>query len=223
MSFLCYKGFLLVGRQEVRCTEHGNWSSVLPFCKQADCGKPVAVANSVNETNVTTYGSFVRYSCNAGYRLVGEPVSFCFLNEKWSPTPICTIRDCGPLEVPDSGSATVSATTFGSSEIYWCNKGYNLVGNQLRTCLQNGTWSGDKPSCIPKDCGRLFDPANGKVFFNDTTFGAKAVFSCQEGYVMSGTDLVTCMANGSFQDCSIADCGNLTAPDHGTLNMNSTV
>ncbi|XP_052280450.1 C4b-binding protein beta chain-like [Dreissena polymorpha] len=184
MSFLCYKGFLLVGRQEVRCTEHGNWSSVLPFCKQADCGKPVAVANSVNETNVTTYGSFVRYSCNAGYRLVGEPVSFCFLNEKWSPTPICTIRDqqavlrfnidfklftdCGPLEVPDSGSATVSATTFGSSEIYWCNKGYNLVGNQLRTCLQNGTWSGDKPSCIPKDCGNLTAPDHGTLNMNST-------------------------------------------------------
>ncbi|XP_052280448.1 sushi, von Willebrand factor type A, EGF and pentraxin domain-containing protein 1-like [Dreissena polymorpha] len=227
MSFLCDEGFLLVGQQEVRCTEHGHWSSVMPFCKQADCGKPVAVANSVYETNGTTYGSFVRYSCNAGYRLVGEPVSSCFLNEKWSQTPICTILECGPLEVPDSGNATVSSTTFGSSAIYWCNKGYHLVGNQLRTCLQNGTWSGDKPSCIPKDCGRLFDPANGKVFFNNTTFGAKAVFSCQEGYVMSGTDLVTCMANGSwsipFPDCSIADCGNLTAPDHGTLYMNSTV
>jgi len=30
---------------------------------------------------------------------------------------------------------------------YFCNSGYKLGGDDERTCLENGTWSGEQPSC----------------------------------------------------------------------------
>ena len=40
---------------------------------------------------------------------------------------------------------------FGSIVNITCNKGYKLTfGSQLRTCQENGTWSGSLPVCTSK-------------------------------------------------------------------------
>ncbi len=35
----------------------------------------------------------------------------------------------------------------GTSAMYQCNLGYYLVGNYSRTCLNNGIWSLEIPTC----------------------------------------------------------------------------
>ena len=55
--------------------------------------------------------------------------------------------DCGSLPAPDNGQVNVSATTFNSTATYSCDAGYELNGNQSRTCLFSGNWSGNEPSC----------------------------------------------------------------------------
>ena len=38
-------------------------------------------------------------------------------------------------------------TIFNSTATYSCNSGYELDGNQSRTCLASGNWSSSEPSC----------------------------------------------------------------------------
>ena len=33
-----------------------------------------------------------------------------------------------------------------------CNPGYQLKGEKIITCLNNGTWNFKSPSCIPMGC-----------------------------------------------------------------------
>ena len=38
--------------------------------------------------------------------------------------------------------------TEGSNAIYTCNSGYQLSGERIRTCMSNGNWSGQEPTCL---------------------------------------------------------------------------
>ena len=48
-----------------------------------------------------------------------------------------------------------------------------------------------------KDCGPLSDPANGDVDLSEgTEFGASAMYSCDDGYILSGTSTRNCLDTG---------------------------
>ena len=139
---------------------------------------------------------------------------------------IHSVVDCGPLSDPRSGDVDFSSTTFNSKATYSCDKGYVLVGIELRVCQANGDWSGESPTCKSKylrkkrfhsmlweyvqvdlcfsfvltvvDCGSLADPRNGDVDFSSTTFNSKATYSCDKGYVLVGQELRVCQANGDW-------------------------
>ena len=55
-------------------------------------------------------------------------------------------------ELPDLGNGTfmVTGETEGSNAVYACNDGYELIGEQVRTCLSNGAWSPPEPTCLRK-------------------------------------------------------------------------
>ena len=42
---------------------------------------------------------------------------------------------------------TVTGLTTGSTAIYTCDTGFELVGTGFRTCLASGVWSGIDPVC----------------------------------------------------------------------------
>ena len=49
------------------------------------------------------------------------------------------------------------------------------------------------------NCGTLSDPTNGDVNLNDgTRYGDTAVYSCDAGYILSGTATRTCLSTGSW-------------------------
>ena len=59
-----------------------------------------------------------------------------------------TVVDCGTLSNPLNGQVNHTAgTTFGETATYSCNTGYNLVGDNTRTCQATGAWSGSAPTC----------------------------------------------------------------------------
>ena len=61
---------------------------------------------------------------------------------------INAVINCGTLQNPENGMATVTETTFGSTANYSCSgSNYLLVGAAERTCLANGMWSGSAPEC----------------------------------------------------------------------------
>ena len=55
--------------------------------------------------------------------------------------------DCGDLTDPDNGAVSLSGTTYNSVATYSCDSGYVLMGDDMRTCLDTGVWSGSAPTC----------------------------------------------------------------------------
>ena len=51
---------------------------------------------------------------------------------------------CPPLSDPPNGDVT---WPVGSVATYTCNSGFELVGNEMRTCQSDGIWSGEEPVC----------------------------------------------------------------------------
>ena len=58
-----------------------------------------------------------------------------------------TVADCGSLTNPANGQVSTTGTTEGQTATYGCDTGYNLVGDNTRTCQANGDWSGSEPTC----------------------------------------------------------------------------
>ena len=68
--------------------------------------------------------------------------------------PVCTLYillstavDCSALANPANGQVSTTGTTFGQTATYSCNTGYNLMGDNTRTCEAGGEWSGSEPTC----------------------------------------------------------------------------
>ena len=59
--------------------------------------------------------------------------------------------DCGGLESPHHGDVMYTDTRYGSEAVYNCIPGYSLrFGDEIRTCINGGRWSGNEPCCIRK-------------------------------------------------------------------------
>ena len=206
-----------------------------------DCNTLSDPANGQVSTSGTTFGQTATYSCNPGYNLVGDNTRACQATGNWSGSePTCermlllsnmpikyvhnvfllsTVVDCNALSDPANGQVSTSGTTFGETATYSCNTGYNLVGDNTRTCQATGNWSGSEPTCermlllsnIPikyvhnvfllstvVDCNALSDPTNGQVSTSGTTFGETATYSCNTGYNLVGDNTRTCQATGNW-------------------------
>ena len=60
---------------------------------------------------------------------------------------------------------------------------YKLIGSSEQICEADGKWSEDVPSCIPINCSIPEHFVNGKVHYNNITYGSNITFSCKQGYV----------------------------------------
>ena len=56
------------------------------------------------------------------------------------------------MDDPENGRVSLSGTTltYNSVATYSCDAGYDLMGDNTRTCLGTGNWSGEEPTCTSK-------------------------------------------------------------------------
>ena len=57
------------------------------------------------------------------------------------------VPTCPVLDPPKDGLVSQSGTSIGDTATYSCILGFELVGNNRRTCVEPGQWSGAEPSC----------------------------------------------------------------------------
>ena len=151
VRYSCEDGYSLVGSSIRECLNNESWSGVIPECELIDCGNPeIPTPAGVLSISNTTAGSSTRYTCLEGYELVGEADRVCLNNGTWSGSvPSCVvITDCGFPDAPLLGLLLLDNIVIGSVATYSCNEGFVLLGNQNRTCLPNGEWSGETPACV---------------------------------------------------------------------------
>lgn len=93
-------------------------------------------------------------------------------------------------------------------------------------CTCNDGYMGDGATCDPVDCGMLDPPDDGSVDAAVTTFESEATYSCDTGFTLAGEPTRTCQADGTWSGdapiCSSIDCGALTPPADGMVDVPST-
>ncbi|XP_053408490.1 sushi, von Willebrand factor type A, EGF and pentraxin domain-containing protein 1-like isoform X2 [Mercenaria mercenaria] len=229
-TYSCQPGFRMIGPEVIHCDAQGNWSSYTTYCQIKDCGNLAdPLYGKTDMSNGTTYLSVVKYSCNIGYTLNGDNATTCTATGKWSDHYVnCTINDCLSPVNPGNGSVdTTKGTTFGSIVIFSCNIGFDLEGESSASCLANSSWNVSSPNCKIKDCGALPDPEHGYIMYsrNLTSFGSHATYTCQPGFKSIGSEVILCDASGHWSSnethCEIKNCGNLTDPPNGTVDLSN--
>ncbi|XP_071186925.1 uncharacterized protein [Salvelinus alpinus] len=90
VAFTCNPGYKIHGYRTNSCVS-GQWSREPPVCVASGCLSPGDLLQGV--TSVTEDGSWVHFSCDAGYRLYGHSLLYC-KGQNWNGTrPVCKESD----------------------------------------------------------------------------------------------------------------------------------
>nr|XP_045229548.1 sushi, von Willebrand factor type A, EGF and pentraxin domain-containing protein 1 [Macaca fascicularis] len=214
VAYSCNKGFYIKGEKKSTCEATGQWSSPIPTCHPVSCGEPPKIENGFLEnTTGRIFESEVRYQCNPGYKSIGSPVFVCQANRHWhSESPLmCIPLDCGKPPPIQNGFMKGEIFEVGSKVQFFCNEGYELVGDSSWTCQKSGKW--DKklnPKCVPAKCPEPPLLENQLVLKELTTEVGVVTFSCKEGHVLQGPSVLKCLPsqqwNDSFPVCKMVLC-----------------
>ena len=95
-------------------------------------------------------------------------------------------------------------------------------------CAGNGTWNITQPVCEIVKCPQPVTPINGSHAPERTLYSYTDTvqYTCPIEFNLRGVWNNTCNATGQWSNeapvCVIKDCGNLTAPVNGTVDMTGT-
>ncbi|KAM4876293.1 sushi, von Willebrand factor type A, EGF and pentraxin domain-containing protein 1 [Thomomys bottae] len=180
--YSCFPGFQVAGHAMQTCEESG-WSSSIPTCVPIDCGLPP----HIDFGDCTEIKEGQRYFdqeddiLEVPYLTPG-PHRLEAVTESWD-------------HMKESPSTHSSHFLYGTVVSYTCNPGYELLGNPVLMCQEDGTWNGSAPSCISIECDLPVAPENGLLHFTQTTMGSAVQYSCKPGHILIGSDMRFCLQN----------------------------
>ncbi|NXW34133.1 CR1 protein, partial [Phaetusa simplex] len=224
VKYRCRPGYVMAGGMapEVTCEDGSRWSQNSDFCIGKSCGEPDIPNGKFHSTTDLRFGATVNYTCNLGYRLVGEPSSQCILEDNevhWNKIPYCDIIPCSPPPGIENGQVMNGHRdfVFGMAATYICNKGFSLIGEDTIHCMTNnnldGMWSRPPPECKVVKCENP-EVKNGKRlsgFGTEHTYKETVTFECNPGHVLNGSSVVTCEADSTWKPplptCDPTKCG----------------
>ncbi|KAM9619238.1 P-selectin-like isoform 8-T8 [Morphnus guianensis] len=210
-AFSCQTGFALTGPGSRECTAMGTWTGDAPRCEAITC--PVLSAPDRGELNCShlhgdfTFGSMCAFSCQMGFALMGSGSRECTVTGTWTgDAPHCEAIACPVLSAPDWGELNCSHLhgdfAFGSTCAFSCQTGFVLMGSESRECTATGTWTGDAPQCKAVSCPVLDAPSRGQLscfhVYGNFTYNSTCTFSCEEGFVRMGAEVLWCAATGNW-------------------------
>uniref|UniRef100_A0A8C3QYS8 Sushi, von Willebrand factor type A, EGF and pentraxin domain-containing protein 1 n=1 Tax=Cyanoderma ruficeps TaxID=181631 RepID=A0A8C3QYS8_9PASS len=214
VAYSCNKGFYIKGEKKRTCEATGNWSGSLPTCHPVSCGEPPQLENGfIKDATGHFFENQANYQCDSGYQMVGSPVFVCQANRQWyseSP-PYCAPLSCGKPPSIQHGYSKGETFDMGSKVEFFCDEGYELIGDVSWTCQKSGKWSKKQsPKCVPAKCP---EPplAENQLVLREVSYQVGVVqFSCKEGYVLHGSSVLKCLPsqqwNDSFPFCKVVQC-----------------
>ncbi|KAI5211293.1 Cub And Sushi Domain-Containing Protein 1 [Manis pentadactyla] len=228
VHYFCKPGYRMVGLSNATCTRNPagmyRWDSLTPLCQAVSCGIPESPGNGSFSGNEFTLNSEVVYECNKGFKLEAgqQGTAVCQEDGLWSnkgKPPACQPVICTGIEAQLSEHITWrlvsgSLNEFGAQVLLSCSPGYYLEGHRLMQCQADGTWStgAERPRCRVISCGSLSFPPNGNKIGTLTVYGATAIFTCNTGYTLVGSQVRECLASGLWSGaetrCLAGHCGS---------------
>uniref|UniRef100_A0A8C3VPN4 Sushi domain-containing protein n=1 Tax=Catagonus wagneri TaxID=51154 RepID=A0A8C3VPN4_9CETA len=202
----------------ITCLKTSKWSDAQQLCKRKPCVSPRELLHgSVLAPMGILFGSTITYSCNKGYRLIGDSSATCIISDNiltWDKDmPICESIPCESPPAISNGDFYSNDENFyyGMVVTYECHVGQNgkklfdLVGEKSIYCTskdnQVGIWSSPPPQCIPLVKCPKPDVANGIMesgFRRSFSLNDSVMFTCKPGFAMKGSNIVWCQPNGEW-------------------------
>ena len=130
------------------------WEPESPSCEETLCPALVTPEHAIMNLTTLRIGGKATFSCEHGYKLLGDNDINCLSSGSWSGWPPgCVEVDCGqPYNVENSRMFLVNdSTKYGAMVEYLCIPPHKREGPFQRQCEITGHWSGQDPVCyIPK-------------------------------------------------------------------------
>ncbi|XP_029284939.1 E-selectin-like [Cottoperca gobio] len=239
-AFTCDEGYVLAGSQSntLQCEASGLWNDSKPFCVGVQCPYLQELDNGVvsceGDADVRfSYGNTCSFSCAPGYHLVGPSRATCTSAAEWSERmPRCEAITCqnpeGDAHIITQCSQHLTELRPGSTCSFSCEAGFELQGAHTTQCSEDGQWSKVLPTCTVVQCEQMSSPARGSMKcsgpLGSSSFQATCAFTCDEGYVLAGSQSNTlqCEASGLWNDskpfCVGVQCPYLQELDNGVVS-----
>ncbi|NWW24676.1 C4BPA protein, partial [Falcunculus frontatus] len=211
VSFVCRPGYVRVpGMPLTRtCGADLQWSPTGVFCTERKCKYPGDLPNGYFDVTDLTFGSKLTFSCNEGYRLLGNKEISCVIKNAgvdWSGAlPYCEIIPCRPPPNIANGNYEERASyVYQSSVTYRCQDPFSLIGSATIHCTSdahfNGVWSGPPPECRVVKCEdpRVENARKISGFGPSYSYKNSVVFECDRGYFMVGERAIVCEENNTW-------------------------
>lgn len=222
IEYRCHKGYELSTPVRLVCQEDGGWNGTAPSCIPPECAVPPSPEHgSVNLTD-SSLGRMIKYTCQEGYELDGEPLRQCISGRLWTnDTPVCRPVSCVDPGAVANGTARGGAFVYPEVLHYECIAGFILRGKETITCQANGQWSGQKPRCEPISCGRPNVPSDITFKGEEFNYKHEIELSCEPGFLLQGKSISTCQADGTWSHnsptCIPARCGKPSPIPNGSV------
>ncbi len=125
-------------------------------------------------------------------------------------------KACLPIECKNPPSPFAGTASPNQKLTAACPSGF--TGNQYLTCLADGSFSTspDKTSCLPIECKNPPSPFTGTASLNQTLTAP-----CPSGF--TGTQHLTCLADGSFSNSDKSSCLPITCKNPPALFTGTAV
>ena len=233
LKYKCKPGFVLAKPGNLTCNKLGNYTGEKPECVEVTCPEPPEIDKGYTLADGRRYGDAVRFVCRPGFTLIGVDLWKCLENGTWSgdKVPSCKKVICLPPPTLKHGSVTVpDGYDFGKTMSVECNAGYELIGEETRTCQADGQWSGAHPKCTEVKCPPP-DIHNGYITvsvgsasikkhlisLDNYVYGMSVNFACEKGYELNGPIEIKCRQNQTWSD-SIPTCERIKCPKPNISN-----
>ncbi|XP_062523805.1 sushi, von Willebrand factor type A, EGF and pentraxin domain-containing protein 1-like isoform X2 [Corticium candelabrum] len=232
LAFQCTLGYALKGSSKLHCVQIKNlpakWNMLIPKCQAIRCEPLQPPENGFISGRSFTFPNFVVYACKQGYRLSGESKRNCNASGKWKGlAPNCQRITCPPIQNPLNEELVGDDFSVNSTVQFVCKAGYAVRGSYTSTCLLQGMWSHDPPTCQNIKCATPPIPKFGKVFVSQTHVRSVARYSCSIGYRLVGVTHRQCTRTSQFTveamwsanspKCIPVRCSTLHAPLNGKI------
>uniref|UniRef100_A0AAQ5XF31 Sushi, von Willebrand factor type A, EGF and pentraxin domain-containing protein 1 n=1 Tax=Amphiprion ocellaris TaxID=80972 RepID=A0AAQ5XF31_AMPOC len=222
IEYHCHKGYDLTRHIRLVCQEDGGWNGTAPSCVPAECETPPSPEHGWVNVTDASLGSMVRYSCEEGYELEGEPERHCVSGRLWTDdAPVCRPVSCGDPGVIANGTAHGGEFVYPQVLHYECSPGFALKGSDTIACQADGKWNGRKPQCEPVSCGPPKIPSDITFKGKEYTYNSEIELSCQPGFLLKGKSVTICQADGTWSHqsptCVPARCGKPSPIPNGSV------
>ncbi|XP_052801431.1 sushi, von Willebrand factor type A, EGF and pentraxin domain-containing protein 1-like [Mya arenaria] len=191
--YTCDEGYKPVGNPQIRCTQDATWTA--PELQCVACGATPDILNGVCGGGAHIIGAMRMYTCNEGYKPVGNPQIRCTQDATWTAPELQCVA-CGVTPDILNGVCGGGDHIIGAMRMYTCDKGYKPVGNPQIRCTQDATWTAPELQCVA--CGVTPDIPNGKCGGGDHIIGAMRMYTCDEGYKPVGNAQIRCTQDATW-------------------------